>query len=348
MTKLDFSQAKVQAVGTAFWAMSANVNTKTKQQLEEEESIGQTSDTSKTSNTQKPNDKTISPNDNEQTVIFADPTNGNLVKLNLSNKNIEKLKSHFSNEDFYERKDKTLRLNGEAEAYVSGWFGDIAYKREFLKADTDNDGKLSEGEYQNTRNAFNGHGELIGSGESIVSITEQITNSYVKSSDTTDSRIVNYSYGKQRPDSLDEELNITLEADGDFNSKMSLLESYKTNKSNKYKNLQEIVLQHVRSAFPNDQQVQNAIKNTFGNIDDTSNTTQTDADLELLALQMRATQKLLASNGNENLLTAEEREALGTELSIIKQSFKRKKELQEVKDEVVSKTEETRFLDTVG
>ena len=41
--KLDFSQAKVQAVGTAFWAMSANVNTKTKQQLEEEESIGQTS-----------------------------------------------------------------------------------------------------------------------------------------------------------------------------------------------------------------------------------------------------------------------------------------------------------------
>ena len=53
--KLDFSQAKVQAVGTAFWAMSANVNTKTKQQLEEEESIGQTSDTSKTSNTQKPN-----------------------------------------------------------------------------------------------------------------------------------------------------------------------------------------------------------------------------------------------------------------------------------------------------
>ena len=105
------------------------VNTKTKQQLEEE-SIGQTSDTSKTSNTQKANDKTISPNNNEQTILFADPTNGNLVKLNLSTKNIEKLKSHFSNEDFYERKDGSLRLNGEAEAYVSGWFGDIAYKRE--------------------------------------------------------------------------------------------------------------------------------------------------------------------------------------------------------------------------
>ena len=62
MTKLDFSQAKVQSVGVAYTSMKVTVNTKTKQQLEEEESIGQTSDTSKTSNTQKPNDKTISPN----------------------------------------------------------------------------------------------------------------------------------------------------------------------------------------------------------------------------------------------------------------------------------------------
>ena len=44
----------IQALGTAFTAMKVAVNTKTKQQLEEE-SIGQTSDTSKTSNTQKAN-----------------------------------------------------------------------------------------------------------------------------------------------------------------------------------------------------------------------------------------------------------------------------------------------------
>ena len=134
----------IQAIGTAFTAMKVAVNTKTKQQLEDEESIGQTSDTPKSLNSQKTND-TKNTNNNEQTLLFADPTNGNLVKLNLSNKNIEKLKSHFSNEDFYERKDKTLRLNGEAEAYVSGWFGDIAYKREFLKADTDNDGFIVTG-----------------------------------------------------------------------------------------------------------------------------------------------------------------------------------------------------------
>lgn len=28
-------------------------------------------------------------------------------------------------------KDGSLRLNGEVEAFVTGWFGDIAYKREF-------------------------------------------------------------------------------------------------------------------------------------------------------------------------------------------------------------------------
>ena len=322
--KLDFSQAKVQAVGTAFWAMSANVNTKTKQQLEEEESIGQTSDTSKTSNTQKPNDKTISPNDNEQTVIFADPTNGNLVKLNLSNKNIEKLKSHFSNEDFYERKDKTLRLNGEAEAYVSGWFGDIAYKREFLKADADNDGKLSEGEYQNTRNGYLTIGEAKGIGNKVLSVTETVTETY------TTPHTKRPEQGESVESMLDFTLNTDKNQDGQL-SDMEYLESI-----GGYKNL---LIDNARKHLENDP--------TLGK-DYFSGGAQTDADLELLALQMRATQKLLASNGNENILTAEEREALGTELSIIKQSFKRKKELQEVKDEVVSKTEETRFLDTVG
>ena len=337
--KLDFSQAKVQAVGTAFWAMSANVNTKTKQQLEEEESIGQTSDTSKTSNTQKPNDKTISPNDNEQTVIFADPTNGNLVKLNLSNKNIEKLKSHFSNEDFYERKDKTLRLNGEAEAYVSGWFGDIAYKREFLKADTDNDGKLSEGEYRETRNGFLGVGEDLlnfANGKiNIVASTESIEKTYVRTAEEKSRKgTVRYN-DDYKADSIESELNTTIRIDADVGSTITLDEAYKASSKNAGLSVSQVVTRHIGEYYGKNEA-------------NSSNTTQTDADLELLALQMRATQKLLASNGNENLLTAEEREALGTELSIIKQSFKRKKELQDVKDEVVSKTEETRFLDTVG
>ena len=245
--------------------------------------------------------------------------------LNLSNKNIEKLKSHFSNEDFYERKDKTLRLNGEAEAYVSGWFGDIAYKREFLEADTDNDGKLSEGEYQDTRNGYSGVGEAKGIGNKVLSVTETVTETYT----------VPNTRRPKESESIESELNFNLEANEDFDSNL-------TNKEimiGMGLDYRSLFIQNARKHLENDP--------TLGK-DYFSGGAQTDADLELLALQMRATQKLLASNGNENILTAEEREALGTELSIIKQSFKRKKELQEVKDEVVAKTEETRFLDTVG
>ena len=62
----------------------------------------------------------------------------------------------------------------------------------------------------------------------------------------------------------------------------------------------------------------------------------------------RALQKLLSSNGDESVLSAEEKEALGAELKAIQKRIESTKELQEVKDEVVAKTEETRFLDTVG
>ena len=342
--KLDFSQAKVQAVGTAFWAMSANVNTKTKQQLEEEESIGQTSDTSKTSNTQKPNDKTISPNDNEQTVIFADPTNGNLVKLNLSNKNIEKLKSHFSNEDFYERKDKTLRLNGEAEAYVSGWFGDIAYKREFLKADADNDGKLSEGEYRETRNGFNGKGEdllMLSKGHiSVLESKESVDEKgiYVKVFDeSTRAGMVRYN-DDYTVNSMDDELNTTIRIDKNFNSEIELSEAYKASEKNKNLSTEDIIVKHISAYYGLSATKASALSgqsnNMFQPLYDFVSKISKKMKLSIDELSgeeaKRALQKLLSSNGDESVLSAEEKEALGAELKAIQKRIESTKELQDV------------------
>ncbi len=34
-------------------------------------------------------------------------------------------------------KDGKILLSGEAEKFVSGWFGDIAYKRNYIGADSD-------------------------------------------------------------------------------------------------------------------------------------------------------------------------------------------------------------------
>ena len=324
----------IQAIGTAFTAMKVAVNTKTKQQLEDEESIRQTSDTSKSLNSNN-----ITSNNNEQTILFADPTNGNLVKLNLSTKNIEKLKSHFSNEDFYERKDGSLRLNGEAEAYVSGWFGDIAYKREFLKADTDKDGKLSDEEYRDTKNGFLGVGEDLLSFSNgkinILASTESIEKAYVSPADEKQKKgTVRYN-DDYKADSIASELNTTVDIDKDFSSSVTLNEAYKASSKNTTLSVSQIVTKHIDEYY-SDIQANQGTSNSI------------DKDLELMILQSRAAQKLLASNGNENVLTAEEKEALGVELATIKNSFARKKELQELKDEVVAKVETTQFMDARG
>ncbi len=65
---------------------------------------------------------------NGSVVLFDDPKTKQRVALSLDEANLKKLKGAFGSEDFYERKDGTIRLNGKAESFVSGWFGDIAYK----------------------------------------------------------------------------------------------------------------------------------------------------------------------------------------------------------------------------
>ncbi len=329
MVGLDFSQAKVQAIGIAFTAMETTVNTKTKQQLEEEESVEQSSVASDPSKTSQTVDKTIPPNLDERTVVFADPTNGDLVKLNLSNESINKLKQHFSSENnFFERKDGSLRLNGEAEAYVSGWFGDIAYKREFLKADANKDGKLSDEEYQNTKNGYSTIGEAKGIGRKVLSIIETVTETYT--SPHTDKM--------EGSESIESMLDFTIKSDKDASGTLSNEEA-----------LDSVGGYRVLL-------IDNAKKH-LGNIDNNRPNPFDDKTAEMLKLLLEKTnnkeataalQKLKASNGNESVLTAVEKEALGAELAIAKKEFEKQKDLQSVKEEITIKVRNTQFLDTVG
>ncbi len=328
--KLDFSQASIQAIGTAYWAMSAEVNTKTKQQLEAEENIGQTSDASKTS---KPNSVTndygLSPSDNEQTVVFADPTNNNLVKINLSKENIQKLKEHFTDENnFYDRKDGSVRLNGKAEAFVSGWFGDIAYKREFLKADANGDGKLSEDEYQSTRNGYSIQGEAKGVGSKVLGITETVTETYTAP----------HASRPIESESIESELNFDIKADSNFDSSLT----YKEVLTGSGKNYATVIL--------------NNAKEHLGNVDPSQNPF-IDKTIETLKLLLektnnketqKALQKLLAANGNESVLSMEEKKALGEELKAIKKQLESKDDLSSVKEEIKTKVENTQFIDVRG
>lgn len=325
--KVDFSQAKVQAVGTAFKAMSIEVNTKTKQQLEAEESVGQSSDSFKASDSSKTEDKTVSPNDNEQTILFADPTNGNLVKIDLSKANIEKLKEHFTDENnFYERQDGSIRLNGKAEAYVSGWFGDIAYKREFLKADADRDGKLSEEEFGHSKGSFWVESEAQGIGNNVSSVTETVTKTYLQRNDALS--------GRHYSDSIQTALNKTLKADINFDSSETYEEFFVGNNVD----ARSDIIGYARTYLDD-------IGSKKGYF---SGGGQTDEEMALLMLQSRAAQKLLAADGNESVLTAEEKEALGTELKAIKKQLESKDELSSIKDELKIKIENTQFIDVRG
>ncbi|MDE5602823.1 MAG: hypothetical protein K2I71_02755 [Helicobacter sp.] len=79
-------------------------------------------------------------------MLFDDPKSKQRVALRLDNANLQKLKDAFGDGDFYVRKDGIIRLNGKAESFVSGWFGDIAYRQGYLEADSNKDGIINEKE----------------------------------------------------------------------------------------------------------------------------------------------------------------------------------------------------------
>lgn len=48
-----------------------------------------------------------------------------------------RLKTHFGSQNFDKDTSGKITLKGEAADFVSGWFGDIAYKRNYAGADSD-------------------------------------------------------------------------------------------------------------------------------------------------------------------------------------------------------------------
>ncbi len=82
-------------------------------------------------------------------VAFEDERSGQLVSVNLSTKNAINLILNFKGENnFFLRSDGILRLNGEVQNFVSGWFDKVAYDMNLLGADSDKNG-LVEGQELN-------------------------------------------------------------------------------------------------------------------------------------------------------------------------------------------------------
>lgn len=147
MDKLSSGVSLAGLYSTLLDSKRANIATKDKATLLEE--------------SQKPIQSAIktTPNDNYSAsyigdfvkVAFEDERSKQLVSVNLSSRNLLRLISHFGGENnFFVRNDSVVRLNGDAQNFVSGWFDKVAYEMNLLGADTDKNGLISGDELANT------------------------------------------------------------------------------------------------------------------------------------------------------------------------------------------------------
>jgi len=228
--------------GTAFTSYDVKATKTTKEEINKE-SVSFDDTVKQTNEAEDVVYHTTTQADDAKATIFIDPVTKKYVIASLKNETLDKLKANFGTDDVVEKYDGSIRLTGEAEAFVSGWFADIAYKREFLIADENSDGQLSEEEYNNTWNDFGiesfGITESSSGTEKLLVAAEKITQPYGIASDDIGYR--NYRE-LNIATSLDDELNTTLQVDKNFDGEMSLEEAYSTKSD---KDEKSVIFRHL-------------------------------------------------------------------------------------------------------
>jgi len=269
-------------------------------------------------NTNKIEDKTYSYKTNQDIgtlVEFRDPTNGKSVVTSLNDKVLDKLKNHFSSKDFENSEENSIKLSGEAEKFVSGWFGDIAYKREFLSADKNQDGNLDSDEYLNTKNEYK-HIGYVEFKNNTLFVSGNIEENYKTVKDVNTHQSDRYNHNYIQPNSLDDELNTTLRIDKNFDSKIDIVESFRGDKSKDKLDNKQVVLKNIDEDLDfHSESVRKYFKPILKEALSQSGIKTDSSDaLEDELKKQQALMKLLQANGDASKLTAEERAVLGSEL----------------------------------
>lgn len=163
-------------------------------------------------------------------ISFTDKISTNTINLRLSDENLSRLKTHFGSQNFDKDKSGKITLKGEAADFVSGWFGDIAYKRNYAGADSDKNGFLNDSEKGET---LAGYGALVSyktdekDGSNVVLVQMDGVSSYLPYSKHYDAPLAN---------TIEKALNETLKADinmdgylnlGELQSKEQIIKSAK-------------------------------------------------------------------------------------------------------------------------
>ena len=149
-------------------------------------------------------------------ISFKDKVSGNTINLKLSNENLEKLKTYFGSQNFDKDKSGKITISGEAENFVSGWFGDIAYKRNYVGADSDKKGFLKDSEKGDTLAGYstlNSYKTDEKNGSNVALVQIDGVSSYLPYSRHYDAPLQN---------TIEKELNATLKADTNMDGYLNL------------------------------------------------------------------------------------------------------------------------------
>ena len=149
-------------------------------------------------------------------VSFKDKVSGNTINLKLTGENLERLKTYFGSQNFDKDKNGQITLKGEAENFVSGWFGDIAYKRNYVGADSDKNGFLNESEKGDTLAGYstlNSYKTDEKNGSNVALVQIEGVSSYLPYSRHYDAPLQN---------TIEKALNATLKADTNMDGYLNL------------------------------------------------------------------------------------------------------------------------------
>ncbi|ATB70284.1 hypothetical protein SJPD1_2186 [Sulfurospirillum diekertiae] len=182
-------------------------------------------------------------NEPNRLVVMHDPENNNkFVTIQLSKKSIDQLKQKFDGtNNFFERSDGTLRLNGDAEAFVAGWMQNIRVDRNYTKSDADGNGLIEGDEAKNLTVGMEGYTNYDYIGKKVVKINMGVVAKYKILGDSAPSASKNndekeelQSQHSSKPspkpsfeNSVEKELQHTLQMDTNLDGTVTLEESLK-------------------------------------------------------------------------------------------------------------------------
>ncbi len=148
-------------------------------------------------------------------ISFTDKISTNTINLRISDENLSRLKTHFGSQNFDKDKSGKITLKGEAADFVSGWFGDIAYKRNYAGADSDKNGFLNDSEKGETLAGYATNTTKKVEGANVTDVDFNGVSSYLPYSKHYDAPLAN---------TIEKALNESLKADINMDGYLNLIE----------------------------------------------------------------------------------------------------------------------------